>query len=167
MPFNLLKKYNSLLELDSMSEAIRTASLKGIFERDIVRNDNFTFQSRKINPTPKDGVVSIETLFTHLTTTTFNKEEKNREYDRHRSVRLHWIRYHLEEQKKDDVYIFSAEDKDCIRTYIYDVKEFYVIVLEPLRNTNEYYLLSAYHLRGKDKFKIENKYKKRRLPDLY
>lgn len=167
MPYNLLKKYNALLELDSMGQQERTASLKRIFERDFVKNENFKFRNKKLNPTPKDGKISMETLFTHLTTCEVNTAEKKREYDRHRSIRLHWIKYHIEEQKKDNVYIFSAKDKDGIRTYIYDIKEFYVIVLEPLRDSAEYYLLSAYYLRGKDKFKIENKYKKRRLPDLY
>lgn len=64
------------------------------------------------------------------------------------------------------MYVFSVDESACgVRTYIYDKDENYVIVLEPLRNSNEYYLLTAYHLRGKDKSrdKIMKKYK-RRLP---
>jgi len=63
--------------------------------------------------------------------------------------------------------VFSAKDKGGIRTYIYDQTEHYVMVLEPLRKINEYYLLTAYHLKGKDNKKIENKYKRRRLTELY
>jgi hypothetical protein len=38
-------------------------------------------------------------------------------------------------------------------------------VLEPKENKNEYFLLTAYYLRGRNKFKIEKKYK-RRLKEL-
>lgn len=44
---------------------------------------------------------------------------------------------------------FSVEEPDGIRTYIWDKDEDYVIVLEPLRNKDEYYLLTAITLRGK------------------
>jgi hypothetical protein len=64
--------------------------------------------------------------------------------------------------------IFSVKEPDGIRTYIYDKDEQYVIVLEPLRKLSEYYLLSAYYVRGKDaaKDKFEKKYK-RKLDKLY
>lgn len=49
------------------------------------------------------------------------------------------------------MYVFSVEEPDGIRTYIWDKDEDYVSVLEPLRNKDEYYLLTAYHIEGKDK----------------
>lgn len=63
---------------------------------------------------------------------------------------------------------FSVAEPRSVRTYIYDVDEKYVIVLEPRRNGSAYYLLTAYHLEGKDaaRNKILNKYNRRRLPDL-
>ena len=36
--YNLLKQYNALLEVDSMSPAQRTISLRGVFNRDIQNN---------------------------------------------------------------------------------------------------------------------------------
>ncbi len=45
---------------------------------------------------------------------------------------------------------FSVKEPDGVRTYIYDKDEKYVIVLEPKHNNTIYYLLTAYHLRGKD-----------------
>lgn len=41
MPTNLLKVYNQLLELNSLSEPQRILSLKRVFNRDIVENRNF------------------------------------------------------------------------------------------------------------------------------
>ena len=48
-----------------------------------------------------------------------------------------------------------------------DKDEKYVIVLEPLHYKDEYFLLTAYHLEGKDaaRDKMVKKYK-RRMPDL-
>jgi len=91
----------------------------------------------------------------------------HREFDSARSQRLHWIKYHVEEKKKDGMLIFSASSNKGIRTYIYDKVEKYVIVLEPLRKRCGYYLLTAYHLDGKDaaRDKIERMYR-RKLPTL-
>jgi hypothetical protein len=65
------------------------------------------------------------------------------------------------------MFVFSVAEPDGNRTYIYDKDEFYVIVLEPMRKKNEYYLLTAYYLDGKDKVrdKMLKKYR-RRLPDV-
>ena len=94
----------------------------------------------------------MERLFRHLTTMITDKATNKREFDMSRSVRLHWIKYHIEEKKKDGV-----------RTYIYDQDELYVIVLEPMRKKDEYFLLTAYHLEGKDKArdKMKRKYERR------
>lgn len=165
MPLNLLRQYNALLDFGGMNPYNRRNSLMGIFNRDIQNNPKFNFRGKAINPTPKDGEIPMETLFTHLTTEIIDLKTRAREFDHHRSVRLHWIKYHINERKTDDMLIFSCRDKDGNRTYIYDKIEFYVIVLEPKTKTNDYFLLTAYYLRGKDKFKIENKYK-RRLDEL-
>jgi hypothetical protein len=167
MPLNLLKKYNQLLEFSAFNEFQRNSSLKGVFNRDIVNNNNFTFKTKQINPTPADGQNSIERLFAHLTTTITDKSTNKREFDLTRSVRLHWIRFHIEEQKKENMFVFSVDEPNGTRTYIYDKDEYYVIILEPMRNRNEYYLLTAYYLENKDKArdKIMKKYK-RKLPEV-
>ena len=163
MPLNILKKYNDLLELSAYTESQRKKSLYGIFDRDIVNNALFRFDGKKINPTPQDGEIKMSTLFTHLTTVITDKKENKREFDMHRSVRLHWIKYHIEQKKKDNMLIFSVKEPNGNRTYIYDKDEKYVVVLEPLRNIDEYYLLTAYHLQGKDakKNKFLRKYRRR------
>ncbi len=169
MPFNLLKKYNDLLELVGMSESQRTASLKGVFDRDITNNSRFEFRGKPIYPTPKEsGEIAMQNLFNHLTRKMENQEERHREYDSARSERLHWIKYHIGENKSDNMLYFSVREPNAIRTYIYDIDEKYVIVLEPLRNNTAYYLLTAYYLQGKDaaRNKILRKYHHRRLQEL-
>ena len=160
MPFNLLKKYNALLELNGFNSFQRKKSLKGIFDRDIANNDDFSFRGKAIKPTSIEGVLPMETLFTHLTKVIADKKTKQREYDNYRSERLHWLLHHINE-RESNLLVFSAEDKAGVRTYIYDEQELYVIVLEPRKNKDDYFLLSAYHLRGKKKFTIKNKYKRR------
>lgn len=163
MPLNLLKRYNELLDLLTLTEYQRKQSLMGVFNRDIVNNTNFKFKTKQILPTPAEGKISMETLFTHLTTVIVDKITRRREFEIHRSQRLHWIRHHIEEKKSDNMLLFSVKEPEGIRTYIYDIDEKYVIILEPLRNTNQYYLLTAYHLMGKDakRDKILNKYKRK------
>lgn len=167
MPLNLLKKYNQLLDLLSFSDQERKASLKGVFNRDIVNNANFVFRTKKIFPTTAEGQDTMERFFTHLTTVVVDKQTNKREYDHQRSIRLHWIRHHIEERKKENMLVFSVKEPQGVRTYIYDVDEKYVIVLEPRKNQTEYYMLTAYHLEGKDaaRNKIKKKYQ-RRLPNL-
>jgi len=111
----------------------------------------------------------MQTLFTHLTTVMTDKSTRHREFDRYRSQRLHWLKFHIDESKPNNILHFSVKEPDGIRTYIYDKDEKYVIILQPLRKVNEYYLLTAYHLLGKDakRNKILKKYNKRRLPDLH
>lgn len=163
MALNLLKKYNQLLELNAFSEPERTASLMGVFNRDIARNPHFKFKEKRIHPTPVDGKIEMQTLFTHITTKIVDPDTKKRDFDIHRSRRIHWIKYHIEQRKHDNMLVFSVHEPKGYRTYIYDVDEKYLIVLEPLREVNEYYLLTAYPLRGKDskRDKIKKKYKRR------
>ena len=169
MPLNLLKTYNQLLDISSFNEFQRKKSLKGVFDRDITNNRNFKFRQKQIIPTPAEGVDAMERLFAHLTTVTVDKNTNKREFDIERAVRLHWIKYHIEECKKDSVIVFSIKEQERIRTYIYDIDEKYVIILEPMRDLSkkEYALLTAYYERGKDKerSKIMAKYK-RRLSDV-
>jgi len=172
--FNLLKKYNALLEVDMMTPRERTASLRGVFNRDIQNNAAFAFRSKKIYPIPAEGMDKVELLFSHLTTKVTDKETQHREYDRERSIRLHWIKHHVDEQKKDDMLVYSTINGRDKRTYIYDKVEKYVIVLEPkeakkVNDRNEeylykyYYFLTAYKLEGKDakRNKIERLYQRR------
>lgn len=168
MPFNLLKKYNQLLELASFNPYERKKSLMGVFNQDIVENKNFKFEGKQINPTPVDGQIVIDTLFTHLTTVIVDKKTNKREFEMSRSQRLHWVKYHIDKKKTDNMLIFSVKEPNGNRTYIYDKDEKYVIVLEPLRKVNEYYLLTAYHLQGKDakRNKFLKKYKKYRLDEV-
>lgn len=168
MPLNLLKKYNHLLEFGAYNEYQRKQSLRAVFDRDITNNTNFKFNSKAIQPTPKDGVIKMDTLYTHLTTVITDYKTKKREFDRYRSERLHWVKFHIDGKKEDDVLHFSVKEPEGIRTYIYDKAEKYVIVLEPLRKVEAYYLLTAYHLHGKDakRNKILKKYK-RRLNELH
>ena len=58
--YNLLKQYNALLEVDSMSPAQRTISLRGVFNRDIQNNNKFSFREKKIYPMPKEGMDKLE-----------------------------------------------------------------------------------------------------------
>lgn len=164
MPTNLLKKYNKLLELSALNESQRTASLMGVFRRDIENNTAFRFRNKQIKPTTADGEDSMARLFRHLTTVIADKSTNHREFEMARSVRLHWLRHHVEEKKPNNMYVFSVNEPACgVRTYIYDKDENYVIVLKPLRNGQEYYLLTAYHLDGKDKArnKMMKKYSRR------
>lgn len=169
MPFNLTKKYNDLLDLLGMNERQRIESLRRIFNRDIEDNPVFTFNGKPIYPTPKEnGQIAMENLFNHLTRKEVDKETHHREFDMSRSQRLHWIRHHVERRKKDNMLYFSVAEPRSPRTYIYDINEKYVIVLEPRRNRSAYYLLTAYHLEGKDaaRNKIMNKYKRRKLGEV-
>jgi hypothetical protein len=168
MAFNLVKKYNQLLELDSFNEYQRKDSLRQIFKRDFEDCIQIVFNQKSVTPTPVDGEIKMETLFSHLITVMVDKETRKREYDNNRAIRLHWVKYHLDNGKKENMYLFSVKEPEGYRTYLYDKDEKYVVVLEPLRNKNEYYLLTAYYLSGKDvkRDKIMAKYKKRRLNDV-
>ncbi len=175
MPLNLIKKYPQLLEIAHLNERQRHQSLQGVFKRDVENNTNFKFEGKQIRPTKKDGESPMETLFKHLTTRE-DKDEKGkkletRSFEITRSIRLHWIRHHIEELKKDNVEVFSYEDrinrKDIIRTYIYDIDQEYVIILEPQKSGTDYYLLTAYHLNEPGGKKQIEKKRKKKLEEIY
>ena len=157
MPTNLLKKYNQFLELLHLSEYPRGISLLGVFNRDIVNNPHFLFRNKIIRPIKKEGEVDVETLFDHLTKKSEEicdekgKKIKTRSlFDIDRSKRLHWIWYHIQELKSLHFEVFSTKERkngtDVIHTYLFDLDENYVVVLEPQRSKQDYYLLSAYYL---------------------
>lgn len=168
MPLNLIKTYNDLLDIAAYNEFQRRQSLQAIFDRDITNNAHFRFKQKPIQPTPKNGEIPLATLFSHLTTVMIDKETRQRIFELERSQRLHWVKFHIDESKNDDVLHFSVLEPEGIRTYIYDVSEKYVVVLEPLKKIDEYYLLTAYYLTGKDakRNKMLQKYK-RRLNELH
>ena len=177
MPLNQTKKYPELLDILSLSEKARTASLKMIFKRDIEENPNLNFRSKKIYPI-KGEEPNMELIFNHLTTEEIKVTENDsiyikRVFEKDRSQRLHWIRYFLEERKKENVEVFSVEERDqkkrqdITRTYIYDKGQKYVIVLEPQRNLRDYYLLTAYYLNKDYGEKSINKKLKNKLPNIF
>jgi hypothetical protein len=166
MPFNLLIKYNHLLELSTLNDHVRRISLRGVFDRDISNHPHLNFRGKNIVPTKQDGQIPLDTLFTHLTCKLNNPVERKRIFDFQRSLRLHWVKEHIEETVSSNLLVFSVREQDGNRTYIYNRDEKYVVVLEPKKN-NYYFLLSAYLIEGKDekRDKMERKYK-RRLPEV-
>lgn len=178
MVTNLLKKYNEHLELLHLNDKQRVSSLRDIFDRDIANNNNFKFRSKIIRPLKKEGIIDVESLFDHLIKKSVDiKDDKGRsigksrsEFDINRSVRLHWIWHHIQE-KESSLKIFSVKDRkdgrDVLRTYILNKDEKYLIVLEPQRSLQDYYLLSAHYLDEKNGLKkIMNKWR-RKLDEVY
>lgn len=175
MPLNLIKSYPQLLEISHFNQHQRKVSLMGIFSRDMEENENFKFRTKQIRPTKKEGESPMQTLYRHLTTRD-DKDEKGkktgtRSFEMARSERLHWIKYHVEELKKDSIDVFSYEDrisgKDIIRTYIYDTEQEYVIILEPQRSGLDYYLLTAYYLNEPGGKKQIMKKRKKKLDEVH
>jgi hypothetical protein len=178
MPFNLLKTYPQILELGHLNGHQRTESLLRVFKRDIEENPSLNFRTKTIRPI-KGEEPAMVLLFSHLTTEEIEVEDENgkkypkRIFEMDRSQRLHWVKYHLEERKKENVEVFSVEErdqkkrKDIIRTYIYDMGQKYIIVLDPHRTQKDYYLVTAYYLNKEyGEKKIKNLMKKR-LPELH
>jgi hypothetical protein len=176
MPLNLIKNYSQLLEINHFNESQRKESLMGIFKRDIENNASLKFKAKQIRPIKKnDGEPAMQTLFRHLTTRE-DKDEKGkktgtRSFEMTRSERLHWVKYHIEESKKESVEVFSYLDridgKDIERTYIYDLDQEYIIILEPQRSGTDYFLLTAYYLNEPGGKKQIDKKLKNKLPELY
>ena len=162
MPFNLIKTYNQLLDIAAMNEQNRKRSLILIFDRDFTNNANLKFRGKQITPTPKDGVIEMETLYTHLTTEIIDPKTRGRGFEMERSKRLHWVKFHIDESKKNKMLYFSLKEKEGLRTYIYDIDENYVVVLEP-KSANHYYLITAFYVQGKDaqRDKFRKKYERK------
>ncbi len=170
MPLNLIKSYPHLLEINHMNVYQRNQSLQGVFNRDVANNENFKFRNKQIRPTKMEGESPLQTLLRHLTTRDDKDEKGNklgtRSFEMERSVRLHWVKRHIDEMSQANIEVFSYTDrrerKDIIRTYIYDFVNEYVIILEPQRSGTDYYLLTAYYLNEPGgKRQIEKKRKKK------
>lgn len=175
MAFNLIKKYPQLLELNQFNEYQRKESLMRIFIRDIENNPSFIFRKKQIRPTKQEGQSPMQTLYNHLTTRE-DKDEKGkklgtRTFEMARSVRLHWVKVHTEENTKETVEVFSYKDringKDVIRTYIYNKFQEYVVIMEPQRSKTDYYLLTAYPLNEPGGKKQIEKKLKNKLDEVY
>jgi hypothetical protein len=159
MPFNLLKTYPDFLEINHLNGHQRRVSLKGVFSKDFEERLPVKYNHLDVVPTPKEGEIAVETLFTHLTTHVTNYKTKSREYEPYRSQRLHWVRFHLDNKNKE-VDVFTVKEKGVLRTYIYCDNQKYVVILEPKENSKGekyYFLLTAYHLTGRNVNKILNK----------
>lgn len=161
MAFNLNKKYPELLEINHYrSEYDRDYILRKIFDRDIQENDKLIYNSKQIHPIKDtDGISSLEVLFDHLTRK--KTEEVGSDgrklasrivFEPERSMRIHWIKTHLDDKFKDKIVVFSIIERDkkkredITKTYIYNKAMKYVVVLECQRSNIDYYLLTAYYL---------------------
>jgi hypothetical protein len=163
MPTNLIKKYNELLELLYARHSDNIKSIRAVFDRDFNGHSGIKFYAKNIEPTPSDSEDKIDRLFNHLTRVVVDEKTKQREFESERAIRIHWIRHHLEKHVSfANVLTFKVEDEK--RVYLLDKTERYVIVLEPLRNEEAYYLLSAYKLLPANYKKVMKKYEKRSVP---
>lgn len=160
MATNLLKKYNQVLELLYRTDYENVASIKNVFYRDFNIEKPLLFNDKTIQPTPADGEDKIERLFNHLTRKELDYTTKKREFDSERAIRIHWIKHHFLNWKALN-HIISFKVPDENRVYILDKTEKYVIVLEPLRQIEAYYLLTAYKLLPSNYQKIMKKFEKR------
>lgn len=160
MAINYIKTYKSLLEINHFNEWDRKISLKAIFDRDIANNDSFKFKEKIIRPLKKEDIFDVESLFKHLTYRTEDIKDKRgikiktRDiFDFERSKRLHWILPHIKENINEEIRTFSCNvrlrGKYVTRTYLHNVTENYVIILEPQRSGLDYYLITAYYLEKK------------------
>ena len=178
MPFNSIKKYPELLELMHLGERERKKDLRDIFDRDITDNPSFIFNKKVIRPTKKDGQIDLGNVFNHLITEDFfeegkdGKKIKRRQFESHRAHRLHWLKTHVDNNIKN-LELFSVEERDqrkrknIVRTYILNLEEKYVVILEPQNSNQDYYLITAYYLNKKYGLKQMKKKAKKKLPNLY
>lgn len=178
MAINIIKTYPQLLELLHFDERARTKSLQAIFNRDIKENPSLTFEGKVVRPIKSEGDDTMQTLFKHLTCEEIEvvnedgKKYKKRVFEMDRSQRLHWVRFHLEKNKKENIEIFSVEERDnrnrrnVFRTYVYDLDQQYVVVLEPQKSERDYYLLTGYYLNRKYGQKMMKKKLKQKLDEV-
>jgi hypothetical protein len=160
MPLNLLKEYNKVLDLYHSTERQNLSSLKGVFNREFIEKDSLKLNNIPIHPTTsEDGEDKMEVLFRHLTTVITDEATRKREFEGERSIRIHWIRFLLENNPSDNLLLFNIMSEK--RVYCLDKSERYVIILEPLRNTKGFYLLTAYRLEPSNYRNLMNKYEKR------
>ncbi len=161
MATNLIRNYNQLLELIYRSQAENVQSIRNVFLRDF--GAPMQFNNCLIQPTQADGQDTMDRLFNHLTRVVVDEKTNKREFESERAIRIHWIR-HLFRNYQGLNHILTFQVTDEKRVYLLDRNERYVIILEPLRNGNAYYLLSAYRLLDSNFRKIMKKYQKRGVP---
>jgi len=159
MSLNLLKQYNSLLEFLYFKDVENMASFRRVFNKDFVDNE-LIIRGIRVIPTQADGEDTMDRLFRHLTTKITDESTKKREFDSDRTIRIHWIRNHIEGKKSDNI-IFTVPNEK--RIYILDKQERYVIIFEPSRNSQELFLLTAYKLLPANYKNIMTKYEKRSI----
>lgn len=164
MPTNLTKRYNQLLDLMYPTERQNILSIRKVFDRDIPGHPNFTLHGNPIFPTTATGEDAMDRLFRHLTTVITDQATRKREFESERSVRIHWIRYHVDGKGTVRPFIFHVPSES--RIYLLDKQERYVIVLEPLRNKTGYYLLTAYKLEPSTYRNLLTKFEKRGIEGL-
>lgn len=177
MPFNLIKIFDQLLEIEHLNDYARRRSLRGVFDRDITENHNLNFRSKVIRPI-KAEQPTFDILFDHLISEDVDEiDEKGQKYSKRyfemqRSVRLHWIKVHLDESCSDNIHVFSASEKshkskkNVIRTYIYNEDKKYVVILDPQRSKLDYYLVTAFYINKEYGEKKIKKQYKNRLPEI-
>ena len=102
-------------------------------------------------------MLGYEALFDHLTTREIDKQTRKRDFCYVRSERLHWIKYHVEENKKNFMLIFPDIDDGKQKMYIIDIVESYIIILQEFYNGKFYHLLTAHKLSKKNLKKFMNK----------
>lgn len=158
MPTNQLVIYNRLLELLHGTPARNIASIRAVFNRDFVEGPVITFYKLPILPRPTEDSSPIEQLFWHLTTVEVDNRVKKRAFDTNRALRIHWIKHHLITRVHNTLY-FKVKDEN--RVYILDQDEKYLVVLDPSRAKNAFYLLTAFHLGDSGFRKVLKKYEKR------
>lgn len=157
MPTNQIKVYNQLLELLHGNFKDDLNSIRKVYDRDFCNGVQNKFKSLPVLPTPAEGENEMDRLFRHLTTVITDKKTNKREFESERSIRLHWIKHHLD--GKCQIEVFKIEDEK--RVYLLDKAEKYVIILEPKFKDTVLYLLTAYRLQSDSYRKIMNKYERR------
>lgn len=178
MPTNLLKKYPELLEILHLDDHGRNKSLRAVFDRDIQDNPNLRFKNKTVFPIKTDGEIDMHRQFKHLTCDEIKlidehgKEYTQRIFEKDRSHRLHWIKPHIDEDVTKDVVVFSTLERDMKKrkdvniTYLYNKKQKYLIVLEPMRECEGYFMKTAYYLNKEWGEKEINKKFKKKLPEI-
>ena len=162
MPTNLTKMYNSLLEFLYQNHQQNIQSFRAVFNRDFSNTVPVIWRSLPVLPTPADGEDVMDRQFRHLTTVITDEKTRKREFESERTVRIHWIRHHLEEKSPEHLLVFKVTQEN--RVYVLDKTERYVVIMEPYRKADAFYLLTAYRLLPANFKKMMKKYEKTGTP---
>ncbi len=162
-PTNLNKEFDEFLDIIGKSPDDAMASLRLIFNRDMINFPCKEFNGRVMVYTrdPLDA----ERQLNHLVKKKINGERKY--IDNERAKRLHWVKYFLENAlKRNKYWVFSYKHpKEGIRTYIYHKNLKFIVILEPNIDKNEYYLITAYYVLGTGIEDIKDLYAQK-LPNI-